>query len=64
MKKGLVSLVRLIYCQSWTTNQKVQVQALARSLCCVLGQDTLLSHLTVPLSTHQGNLIGGGGGAG
>ena len=27
----------------WTPDRQVRVQALAGSLCCVLGQDTLLS---------------------
>ena len=34
----------------WTLDPEVRVQALAGSLCCVLGQDTTL---TVPLSSQE-----------
>ena len=59
----------------WTPDREVPVRALAGSLCCVLGQDTLLSKcLFPPRSIHywvpancQGKLTkcwGGGGGGG
>ena len=38
----------------WTSDLKVRVCALARSLCCVLGQDTLLSQcLSSPRSINS-----------
>ena len=46
----------------WTPDREVRVRALGRSLCCVLGQDTLLSQcLSLPRSKWvpancQGNL--------
>ena len=38
----------------WTPDREVLVRALAGSLCCVLGQDTLLSQcLSPPRSTNE-----------
>ena len=39
---------------SWTPDRGVRIQALAGSLCCVLGQDTLLlQSLSPPRSINE-----------
>ena len=38
----------------WTADREVPVRALAGSLCCVLGQDTLLSQCLSPPRSING----------
>ena len=60
--KFIIFLLKREVCLHWTPDREVRVRALARSLCSVLGQDTLLSRcLSPPRSkwvpaTCQGNL--------
>lgn len=51
----------------WTPGEGVWTRALVGSLCCVPGQDTLLSQSLSPPRSVEGNLTncwGGGGGKG
>ena len=45
----------------WTSDREVRVQALAGALCCVLGQDTLLSQCLPPPRSINGYQRNAGG---
>ena len=46
---------------AWTPDREVRVQALAGALCCVLGQDTLLSQCLSPPRSINGYWRNAGG---
>ena len=56
-----VNIPPLTHPPRWTPDRKVRVRALAGSLCCVLGQNTLLSRCLSPPGKPD-EMLGGEGG--